>query len=183
MTKKELTQEQEQELAKIRADLDADFKREISHEEVKKWMDKARKVTLATLPDFMKAVHDDIPVSYGNICHKIGIAAIAAAYAFENSDQGGITGFQSGCVMWDFICAWTRDEKPQRLTHYENMLYPQYEEEFNFIDKETFKWLQEEAAKHLENAKTGGMMHPEVRAHMEKIVAGNVPFGYSLRER
>jgi hypothetical protein len=180
MTKKILTPEQKAALAKIEVDLEADRKAEVSHDIVMGWMERARKQKFDTLQQFLKEVHDDIPNSYGNICHKIGIAAIASMYAFEHSDQGGITGFQASHIMWEVTCAWNNDYDPQRLVKYKDMLYPQYEHKFTSISKDTFKWMQAEARKIL--SETNEHMHPHVREHMESIIMGNVPFGYSLED-
>jgi hypothetical protein len=179
---KKLTQEDQTYLDKIKADLEADLQREIPHEDVLKWMKEAKAVKIDTLPEFIKRVHDEIPVSYGNICHKIAIAAIAAAYSFENSEQGGITGFQSGCIMWEFVCAWTGDYDPQRLVHYHDMLYPQMLYKFTSISKETWEWLQKEAKKNLEDTTRGYEMAPEVTAHMQSIADGKVPKGFEIRD-
>jgi hypothetical protein len=61
------------------------------------------------------------------------------------------------------------------------MLYPQYEEQFTSISKETFKWMQKRAREILEN-KDGSGFSPRVRDHMEQIIMGHVPFGYKVRE-
>lgn len=176
--KKELTPEQKAALSKIEADLEEDRKAEISHGAVMEWMARARKQTPETLQPFLKAVRDDIPNSYGNICHKVAISGIASMYAVEHSDQGGITGFQASHIMWEVICAWNNDYDPQRLVKYQEMLYPQYAHKFTSISKDTFKWMQDEARKIL--AQPNEHMHPDVREHMEKIIMGKVPFGYSL---
>lgn len=57
------------------------------------------------------------------------------------------------------------------------------------IDKEDWEWLQEEAKKRLDEyalkGTSGGIegaVHPDVKAHLESIVAGNIPFGYTLEK-
>jgi hypothetical protein len=178
-TKKELTPEQKEFVAKVEADMKADREAEISHEVVMEWMTRASKQTPDTLQQFLKEVHDDIKPSYGNICHKIAISAIATMWAVDHSDQGGINGFQASHLLWEVICAWDNDYDPQRLVKYNEMLYPQYEHKFTSISKDTFKWMQTEARKTLS---TSEHMHPNVREHMESIVMGKVPFGYSLED-
>jgi len=180
MTKKVLTSEQQIELDKIKTDLENDRNKEISHNDVLKWMERARKQTFETFPAFIQEINDTIPLSYGNICHMIGIAAIASAYTFENSDKGGITGFQSGCILWDIVCAWTNNYEPQKMIHFRDMLYPQMDYKFSTISKETFRWLQKEAQKELSDSNDGIGMHPDVTRHMKSIVAGEIPFGYTL---
>ena len=59
-----------------------------------------------------------------------------------------------------------------------DMLYPRYRGEFEkIISKDTWNWLQEKAALKLQE---GISFHPEVKAHLESIVHGNVPFGYII---
>ena len=180
MEKKALTKEQQALVDKVKSDLENDRKSEISHEEVMKWMSRARDQKMNTLQGFIKEIYDDIPLSYGNICHKMGIAAIATMYAFEHSEQGGITGFQSGCILWDVICAWTNDYDPQKLVHFKDMLYPQMDSKFTTISKETFAWLQSEAKKSLDDNNRGFGMNPDVIRHQKDIVNGKIPFGYTI---
>jgi hypothetical protein len=180
MEKKVLTKEQQAFVDKVTADLEKDRASEISHDDVMKWMVRAREQKMDTLQGFIKEIYNDIPLSYGNICHKMGIAAIATMYAFDHSEQGGITGFQSGCILWDVICAWTNDYDPQKLVHFKDMLYPQMEYKFTTISKETFAWIQVEAKKSLADNNGGFGMHPDVVQHQKNIIAGKIPFGYII---
>ena len=89
--------------------------------------EEARAQTVATLPEFVRKLTEDYSHDYGTICHAIAAAALAAAHAVDHSPAGGITGFQSGCIMWEFIQEWQHLRgKPLRLTNYEDMLFPQY---------------------------------------------------------
>lgn len=146
------------------------------------WFAEARDQTLETLPDFMNRLLKDYGHGYGTIVHAVAACAIAAAWA-ANESCSGITGFQAGCVMWDFIRQWNyRSNKcGLKIVDYDNMLYPQYEEKFdNVISKDVWEALREEAKKKLE-AYTG-TVHPAVFAHWESIVEGKVPFGYTVKE-
>ncbi len=135
-------------------------------------------MTLDGLPAFIEKLaahkHD-----YGTICRAIAAAGVAAAYAIERSPQGGITGFQAGCVLWDLIKGWdpSYEGKPVRLTHYSDMLYPQYADKFRSITPETWEYLQSEAKKNLAEAANA---HERVRAHWQSIADGVVPFGYRV---
>ena len=63
------------------------------------------------------------------------------------------------------------------MIDYDNMLYPQYKNNFSqTISKETFEALQKAAE---EKLKAGGA-HPIVEEHWKSIVSGNVPFGYMI---
>jgi len=146
------------------------------------WYKDAKTQTAATLPEFLRRLTEDYEHDYGTICHAIAAAALGAAYAVEDSPQGGITGFQSSAVMWQFIMEWQDyTDEPLRLTRYEEMLYPQYRDSFQTISRETWEWLQVKA-KQLLAERAEPNTHPDVRAHWGQIVAGKVPFGYMVGE-
>lgn len=146
------------------------------------WYEEARGMTLDTLPAFLKKLTEDYGHDYGTTCHAVASAAVAAAWAVEHSPQGGITGFQAGAVMWEFIRNWDSSYKdvPLRLINYENMLFPQYHKRFNTIGAETWKWLQEKAMNNL--SERGEFTHPDVIKHWESIRDGKVPFGYIVED-
>jgi hypothetical protein len=138
-----------------------------------------REVTMESLPAFMQELagygHD-----YGTICHAIAASAVQAARAFDRGLSGGITGFQAGCIMWEFISHWMRKEnKPMRLVDYEDMLFPQMGRKFNTITSGTWEWLQKQAKQSLDEHNDA---HTEVTDHWQSIVDGKIPFGYSVVE-
>jgi hypothetical protein len=146
--------------------------------EHKQWYEDAKGQTLATLPEFLRHLSEDYGHDYGTICHAVSASAIAAASALNASPCGGITGFQAGCVMWSFIQHWMHLEGAMKLVEYDNMLYPQYAHKFApTISKEIFASLQKQAREKL--AKADGA-HPNVLAHWQRIVDGEVPFGYEI---
>lgn len=146
---------------------------------------EAKEQTLETLPAFLKRLGEDYSHDYGTICHAIAIAAYAAARVVDNGPQGGITGFQAGAVMWEFIRLWKHIDGPCRLLQYDKMLYPQYDEHYaRTISKSTWEWLQKEAKTKLAEAAKQQLVasevtpSPVVLAHWQSIVDGTVPFGY-----
>ena len=145
---------------------------------IAEWNADAKRQTLATLPEFLRHLCEDYDHDYGTIAHAVAAAACAAAWAVHESPVGGITNFQAGAVMWLFMQHWYGVEFPARLIKYEDMLYPQYEQRFaKTLDVEAWNFLQEKAKSRL--ADPDGM-HPTVRAHMQCIADGVVPFGYSV---
>ena len=99
----------------------------------------------------------------------------------NRSPVGGITGFQAGFIGWAAIMEFMgiKKDSPVRIVKYENMLYPQYRENFDkTISQETWKYLQEEARKNLEENSSA---NPRVIEHWQSIVDGKVPFGYEVR--
>lgn len=115
--------------------------------------------------------------SYGTICHAVAACAIAGATAMDRGPSGGITGFQASAVMWQFVSKWLQEDGPLRLVKYDDMLYPQYEPKFE-------KTISQNVADHLRKrarellADFSG--HPDVRAHLEKVAEGEIPFGYTV---
>lgn len=151
----------------------------------KEWFEQARKQKLETLPEFMNHILNDYYHDYGTICHAISACALAAAWAADRSDQVGITGLQSGIVMWDFVRQWAyiSNKTSLRIIDYDDMLYPQYE--YKFVNKEispsTWEALRHEAKRLLEEK--SNYAHEKVIEHWENIVNGVVPFGYRIKKQ
>lgn len=152
----------------------------------KEWFEQARKQKLETLPEFMNHILNDYCHDYGTICHAISACALAAAWAANHSDQGGITGFQSGAVMWDFVRQWTytNNKTSLRIINYDKMLYPQNKGDFEgrTINQSTWKALQNEAKRLLDEIDSGEESAADpVIAHWKSIVNGVVPFGFKIK--
>ena len=121
--------------------------------EVKKqWMAEARQQKIDTLPDFIKKLVENYKHDYGTIVHAMTAGLIGVAEAIDKSEQGGITGFQAGCLMWGFVREWSfRDNKTGlQLIDFDQMLWPQYSYKFaKTISRETWEKLKDEAGKRL----------------------------------
>lgn len=145
----------------------------------KKWYEEAKEIKVEELEAFVKRLSTGYQHDYGTICHAVAASAVAAASAVNSSEQGGITGFQAGVIMWEFIKHWMHyEQQPMRLVQYKDLLYPQHEYRFTGITKDTWEWLQEEAKKNLEEDHGADV----VRAHWQSIVDGKVPFGLDVYE-
>lgn len=143
------------------------------------WYVDAKEQTLESLPAFMAHLTGDYRHDYGTICHAVAACAIGAVWAANRSPQGGITGFQAGAIMWEFVQNWLGEKGPMTFIRFEEMLYPQYAHKFGQrLDSHTWGWLQAEAAKHFSE----GAMHPDVRDHCQSIVNGKVPFGWVVAD-
>jgi hypothetical protein len=119
------------------------------------WYKEARDMTLDKLPDFLNKLTEQYYHDYGTICYAISAAAIAAARSVDRSSAGGISGFQAGAVMWEFICQWnfSHNKTGLRLIDYDNFLYPQYAEEFDkVLSYGVWKAIQKEARAKVEEA-------------------------------
>lgn len=142
---------------------------------IDEWYRQARKIdSPEALRQFAEHLVTVYRHDYGTICHAIAATALAGAYAVENSPTGGITGFQSGAVMWQFIQEWNQERDPMRLLKYRDLLYPQSVGRVTELSKETWVWLQEEARELLSNNPQASV-HPVVWAHWQQLAEGRIP--------
>ncbi len=148
------------------------------------WYEESKHQTMASLPDFMEKLskhqHD-----YSSICYAIAAAANAAAHALDRGPSGGITGFQAGGVMWEFMSLWNGIKGPAKLVRFENAIYPQYAEEFAgmTIEYETFEHIRKLAREHSEEIEKNGGAVTSVYYHMKSIAEGNAPFGMRVKDK
>lgn len=132
------------------------------------------------LAAYIKNVEENFGYGYGVAPRAIAQAALATA--FYLCDRFGLTGFQAGFVMWDFIRGWMfkNNKCGLKIVNYDDMLYPQYEDKFEkIISPDIWVNLQKEAAERL---KTSAGANQHVVAHLESIVRGEVPFGYVVKK-
>ena len=149
--------------------------------EAKEQLQKERRniQTFDDLVTFLQNVKDNYNTGYGTAPRAIAQAALATAWYL--SSEFGITGFQAGFVMWDFIRDWnySHNECGMKIVDYDNMLYPQYDDYFKkTISKDTWAALQKEAAKNLKDSECAA---DRVIEHWQSIVDGKVPFGYVVK--
>lgn len=136
--------------------------------------------TFEELTAFLDDVEKNYGHGYGDAPRAIAQASLAVAWYL--ADKYGITGFQAGFVMWDFIRDWnySGNKCGMKLVDYDNMLYPQYDYKFEkTISSDTWNAIRDEAKQRLVETEYA---HPNVKAHWEKIIAGNIPFGYTVSD-
>ena len=96
----------------------------------------------------------------------------------------GTTGFQKSHTMFRFLFTFNfqHNKTGLKLVNYDDMLYPQYAYLFApVISKNIWKNMQAQAEKLLREHEDE-YVHPDVKAHWQRIVDGIVPFGYTVRE-
>jgi len=143
------------------------------------WYAEARDMDMQKLPEFLRHLTEDFDHDYGTICHALTAGAIATCWAMNDTEQGGITGFQAGAIMWEFMKHWNDVKAPARLLQYEDMLYPQYADRFDkLISKETWAYLQQRAKEKLREKDSSPVA--AVRLHWQNIAQGQIPFGYKV---
>lgn len=150
--------------------------------ELREMLEKKRKEVKSfdELVDFLKYVEDNCNTGYGEAPRAMAQACLAVGYYFAESF--GITGFQAGCVMWDFIYGWMypHNKCGLKLVNYDGMLFPQYRHKYEkTITRSVWEALQKRAKENLEE-KNVEFVHPDVLAHWDSIAKGYVPFGYTV---
>lgn len=146
--------------------------------------ERIKNIKINELPEFLTELMSS-DIDYNTIVKAIGTGAVATAYAMNNCPNGGISGFQAGFVMWEFIKQWmyTNNKCGLRLVDYDNMLFPQYDYKFEkVISKETWELLQKEAKRRLEENEKQPFAHEKVVAHWKSIINGKIPFGYKISD-
>ncbi len=146
------------------------------------WMKRAKGMTLAELPEFLQELSAGYKHDYGTICHAIAAAAVAAAWAVEKSPQGGISGFQAGAVGWEFLRGWGSPGLGKigtRIQRMDDLLFPQYVDDFTSITSDVWEALQAKAAENI--AEKSKHVHPRVLSHWEAIAAGHLPTGIRVK--
>ena len=152
----------------------------------KDWFQQAHEIhTIEELAAFANKLLNEYDHDYGTVCHAISALALAGAWLGAHAE--GITGFQAGFVMWDFIKQWNfrNNECGLKLLDYDKLLYPQYADRFEkTIEPDRWERIKKVAAKHLaEDEKNESYhAHPDVIAHWKSIAEGNLPFGFTIKE-
>ena len=148
------------------------------------WYKEAHDQTVDSLAGFITHLMGDYQHDYGTVCHAIAASMMAAMYAANNTESGGITGFQASAVMWEVVkhINYSSNKIGLRIVDYDNMLYPQYKYKFEekTLSPDRFRKLQKEAEELLKNESDHA--NPKVVEHWKSIVDGNVPFGYTIKE-
>lgn len=81
-------------------------------------------------------------------------------------------------ALWRFIRYLTEIQMPLRFTDFTYLLFPGNEKYFaNILTPTAFNIIQRQAAAMLKNENYEDEEH---KAHLEKIVSGQMPYGYSL---
>jgi hypothetical protein len=108
---------------------------------------------------------------YGTCVYAISLSAVAA-YNYVVHELG-VTGFQASCADLDILKRTRSLEGPFMIVDFSKALYPQYNllNEVNEVFDKNQKWLKEEAIKLLDKNKNDKFVHPNVKAHWEKLAS------------
>lgn len=131
---------------------------------------------------FDEAIND--ADDYGSIVLCCALMMNAAFSLVNSSPNGGITGFQAGCLMWEMVMKYGSFEKgePLRIVNYNDLMYPQRVRRFNTIPKDAWEQVVNNAKRVVKELEENNQGHPEVVAHMKEVAQGKVPFGLIVAE-
>jgi hypothetical protein len=120
----------------------------------------------AILRALEKRKHD-----YGTCVYAVSIASVATFNFMAH--KLGITGFQAGCADLDILKR-TRGMDRFRIVNYRDLLYPQYEHQFDELKYDALletnkEWLASEARKLLKDSKR--FAADSVREHWQRLAA------------
>lgn len=139
-----------------------------------KYYDRAKKLKPRELAGFIDEMMKE-SLDYGSICCCVAAAALGAANSVNHHEKGGITGFQAGAVMWEFVRQWnySSNELGLAIIDYDNLFYSQYADKFGKrpISQEQFDKLQAKAKKALADDVRAGVQHKTDMLQYEKDVA------------
>ena len=142
----------------------------------------AKQQTPETIGMFINDVMSMDDIDYGNVIDCIAACAIAGAAAADNHKNGGITGFQAGYVMWQFIRNYMYEHNKcgLRMIDWDNMLYHQDESSFDkVIPQNVFERLQNQAKEEIQIK----WLSEKQKQHLQNIIDGIPPFGYSIKPK
>lgn len=145
--------------------------------EHEKWYNQASRVTTFTLHEFIRHLTKDYLHDDETMCHAMVAAGLAAMKAVAGSRR--LTGEQAAFIMWTFIYKWMypNNQAGMALLNYDNLLFPEFEKQFDkTIPKNCFEKLQEQAKDLL--GEEG--INEEMREHLQSIVDGIPPFGLKI---
>ncbi len=137
----------------------------------------AKAAEVRTPEDFAALIHEmeQDEFDYGRIAYACCAAAFAGFNVMNRTKNGGITGFQAGCMMWEMVHKFGMfSDGPLRIQDFDNLRYPQYDHKW------TVRISQEDANTLMERAKEMVGKSPEFTADRvlqrnRDIAAGRFP--------
>lgn len=143
-------------------------------------------VKIATVGQLAALLNELIRKEHNVMTKLIGTTAMMhATFRVLNKKLGGFDQIQKQQIGYDMIGLFLEIRGPIRLLAFEDMLSVGKEEEFApTMPKTVWKFIQTRANELLkiDNESEDKNAGPELKAHWESIVAGKVPYGYTVGE-
>lgn len=142
--------------------------------EAEGWDNQAREVKLETLIPFLNHLLNGYSHDQNTIVHAMVAGCLATISAMNAHPEGDIGESQAHKLLSLFIRKWTRTEGPLKLMSWAGLLHPGNEKAMMVIPKEVAALLVRSA----EQTLAAGNIDAEHKEHLEKIVAGQWPWGF-----
>lgn len=130
---------------------------------------------------FIAYIRDFRYHNYGTMIEGVVTAMMAT---FKHVSRG-LTGYQAGCIAGEVARRIEGIRGPFKFLRYEFLLLPHNDDFFKKqIEPETQEWLIEEAKRMIKecNPENKDPTATKLRDHLQKIIDGSLPFGYSVME-
>ncbi len=156
---------------------------ENSKDLIEQWNKEAKGIkTPDELAQFVTKLTTEYEHDYGTIVRAVTAAMLAGFSVVDKSPQGGITGFQAGFIGWDMVKEFMSIQGAAKILDYDNLLYPQYADKFEkTLTAEIWGVTQQKAKDNL--AESNEHTNHNVISHWESIAAGELPFGFVIKQK
>jgi hypothetical protein len=157
------------------------FVSEENRDIIDSWYKRASEVTPETFGELINELLHDYDLDYGAKIHAAAACTIAMFNACD--DIFGFSGFQSSASIMQVLYKlnYPCNKTGIRVLNYDDMLYPQYEDKFRSISRDTWKLLRKRAGE-LVDENDKWTTDPSVFHHWSAISLGIVPFGYYISD-
>jgi hypothetical protein len=141
------------------------------------WYEVARKQTLETLPGFLNHVLNDYSHDQQTVIHAMVAGCMGTISAMNAHPEGDISPAQAQNLLGLFIRKWAKIEGPAKIMSWAGFLHPGNESQVVEVPRGIAEWLSQTAQKAIADGKYQDEAH---KAHLEKIAAGEMPWGYRV---
>ena len=163
------------------------FVSEDNKDVIDSWYKRASEVTPETFGDLINELLHGYELDYGAKIHAAAACTIAMFNACD--DIFSLSGFQGSASVMQILYKlnYPCNKTGIRIVDYDEMLYPQYEDKFRSISRNTWKLLRKRADELLAEhycsfINNQSRVHPSVLHHWTDISSGIVPFGYYISD-
>ena len=145
------------------------------------WYKRAREVTPETFGDLINELLHDYNLDYGAKIHAAAACTIAMFNACD--DIFGFSCFQASASIMQVLYKlnYPCNKTGIRVIDYDDMLYPQYKDNFRSIPRNTWELLRKRADE-LINENDRSAVNPSVWNHWMGVSSGLIPFGYYISD-
>lgn len=138
----------------------------------KNFLEQTKKDDFMLTYDNLKDIEQDMKMAEVDEIDKAALLAVATLRTNLKDKE------KEPQALWRFVRYLTEVQMPLRFIDFTYMLFPENEKYYaNILTPTAFNVIQKQAATMLENKNYEDDAH---KAHLQKIVDGQMPYGYSL---